>query len=124
MQRGALTTFRNSRLSAKGTPVKSFAKIACAMIALTALAACTAGSADARHMTQGGPLSQFLVGLWHGVIAPVALIIEIVNQFAPHATPWPLHMFEKDGGVLYDLGFYLGMAGAPSALFASRRRLV
>ncbi len=106
--------------------MKSFAKIACAVIVLSALGACTAGSADAQHMAQTGGVSQFLLGLWHGLIAPVTLLVEIINQFAPHGTPWPLHMFEKDSGALYDLGFYLGIAGGPSVIFvgARRRRVV
>jgi hypothetical protein len=102
--------------------VKSFARIACAVIVLSALSACAAGSADAQHMAQSGPVSQFLLGLWHGVIAPVTLLIEVVNQFAPHRTPWPAHMFEKDSGVIYDIGFYLGIAGGPSVIFVSGRR--
>jgi hypothetical protein len=104
--------------------MKPIAKIACAVISLSALAACTAGSADAQHMAQNGGVSQFLLGVWHGLIAPVTLLIEVVNKFAPHGTPWPLHMIEKDGGVFYDLGFFLGMAGGPSALFVSSRRRV
>jgi hypothetical protein len=31
-------------------------------------------------------------------------------------------MFEKDSGVLYDIGFYLGIAGGPSTLLATQRR--
>jgi hypothetical protein len=102
--------------------VKPIVKIACAAILLSVLCACTAGSADARHMAESGPLSQFLLGLWHGVIAPIALIIEVVNRFIPHGVPWAVHMFEKDGGVFYDVGFYLGIAGGPSVVVVNARR--
>jgi hypothetical protein len=68
-------------------------------------------------------LSQLLLGFWHGVIAPATLIGEIINRFAPHALPWTLRLYESRGtGVAYDAGFYLGLAGAPSIVFAGRPR--
>ena len=104
--------------------MKPIAKIACALIVLSLLSACVAGSAEAHHMAQSGGLNQLLLGFWHGLIAPVTLVVEIINQFAPHATPWPVRFFERDSGVLYDIGFYLGLVFGPSALFATSRRRV
>lgn len=101
--------------------MRPLAKIACALIVLSTLSACAAGSQEAHHMAQSGALSQFLLGVWHGVIAPVTLIVELVNHFAPHALPWTLHFFEKDSGVFYDLGFYLGLGGGPVIYLNSRR---
>jgi hypothetical protein len=102
--------------------MKPVAKIACALIVLSTLAACAAGSAEAHHMAQSGGLSQFLLGVWHGVIAPVTLVVELINHFAPHVLPWTLHFFERDSGVFYDLGFYLGLGGGPVIFASSRRR--
>jgi hypothetical protein len=95
------------------------------MVLLAALSACVAGSAESQHAAAGGVLSQLLLGFWHGLIAPVTLIVEIVNYFAPHILPWTLRMYEPKGtGVLYDLGFYLGLAGSPVVIFRGwpRRR--
>ena len=93
-------------------------KAACMGVALLALSACVAGSAGSEHAAAGGALSQALLGLWHGIIAPVTLIVEIVNKFAPHTLPWPAHLYEtKDTGVPYDIGFYLGLVGSPLAIF-------
>ena len=102
--------------------MRPIGKITCALIVLSMLGACTAGSAEAHHMAQSGGLSQFLLGVWHGLIAPVTLVVELVDHVAPHALPWTLHFFEKDSGVFYDLGFYLGLGGGPVIVTHSRRR--
>lgn len=102
--------------------MKPIARIVGALIVLSTLGACAAGSAEAHHMAQSGALSQFLLGVWHGLIAPVTLVVEIINHFAPHVLPWTLHFFEKDSGVFYDLGFYLGVGGGPVIFVNSRRR--
>ena len=88
--------------------------ITCGVLALLTLGACVAGSAESQHAASDGALQQFLLGLWHGVIAPVTLIVEIVNRLAPHVLPWSAHLYEsRDTGVIYDIGFYLGLAGGP-----------
>jgi hypothetical protein len=98
-------------------------RIAAVMVAALALAACAAGSADSTHAASGGMLSQALLGFWHGVIAPLTLIGEIINRFFPHLLPWQVHMYEtKATGAAYDLGFYLGLAGGPSFVFGRRWR--
>jgi hypothetical protein len=84
------------------------------LIVLLALTACVAGSQESQHAAAGGMLSQLLLGLWHGVIAPVTLIVEVINHFAPHLLPWTVRLYEaKDTGTAYDVGFYLGLAGSP-----------
>lgn len=91
------------------------------LVAALSLSACVAGSGESAHAASGGMLSQFLLGLWHGIIGPVTLIIEIVNRFFPHVLPWRAHLYEtKAAGLAYDVGFYLGLAGGPS--FAISRR--
>ena len=101
---------------------RSHAVMASAILVVAlSLSACVAGSAESAHTASGGMLSQFLLGLWHGIIGPVTLIIEIINRFFPHVLPWRAHLYEaKVTGVAYDLGFYLGLAGGPS--FAISRR--
>ena len=79
-----------------------------------ALAACAAGSAKSQHAASGGVLSQLLLGFWHGLIAPVMLIIEVIDKFAPHLLPWDVKFYESRGtGVIYDVGFYFGLVGSP-----------
>jgi hypothetical protein len=98
-------------------------KVAAAVLAVLALSACVAGSGESAHAASGGLLSQFLLGLWHGVIGPFTLIGEIINRFFPHVLPWQMHLYEtKAKGVAYDLGFYLGLAGGPSFAFGRRWR--
>jgi hypothetical protein len=94
--------------------MKRSVMMTCGVLALLALGACAAGSDASQQAASGGTLQQFLLGLWHGVIAPVTLIVEIVNKFAPHTLPWSVHLYEaKNTGVIYDIGFYLGLAGGP-----------
>jgi hypothetical protein len=103
--------------------MKQVARIACAAAAVLLLGACVAGSGESQHAAAGGWLSQLLLGFWHGVIAPVTLIGEIINAFAPHALPWTVRLYETKGAkVAYDVGFYLGLAGGPSILFTRGRR--
>ncbi len=86
---------------------------ACLVLCLT-LGACVAGSAESHHSAASGAIGQALLGFWHGLIAPMTLLVEIVNHLAPHLLPWKTRLFEPDGtGVLYDIGFYLGLAGSP-----------
>jgi len=104
--------------------MRPITKTVCAGVVLLALDACTAGSAASHAAASGGDLPQFLLGVWHGLIAPVTLIIEVINRLAPHVLPWSVHMYEsKNVGVAYDVGFFLGMGGGPSILWGwSRRR--
>lgn len=91
-----------------------------AVVLILALCACAAGSAESVHAASGGDLSQFFLGVWHGLIAPVMLVIEVIDRVAPHVLPWSVRMYEaRDTGVLYDVGFYLGLAGSP-VIFVSR----
>ncbi|MHB8528174.1 MAG: hypothetical protein ACYC8V_01510 [Caulobacteraceae bacterium] len=94
-----------------------------AMLAI--LAACAAGTPEAHHAAQAGPASSFVLGLWHGFIAPLALIIEIINGLLPGVLPWSFHLYETSAASLpYDLGFYLGLAGGPGILWSRWRRRV
>jgi len=96
------------------------------VVLLLALGACVAGSAESEHAaSSGGLLSQLLLGVWQGLIAPLMLVVEVIDQFAPHLLPWTVRFYEARGtGVVYDVGFYFGLVGSPLLLGAgwSRRR--
>jgi hypothetical protein len=90
-----------------------------------ALAACAAGSGESQHAASGGVLSQLLLGIWHGLIAPLMLIVEVIDKFAPKLLPWSVRFYEARGtGVVYDIGFYFGLVGSPLLVHTgwSRRR--
>ncbi len=94
---------------------------ATAVVMLLALGACVAGSGESAHSADSGLVGQFFLGLWHGIIAPFILIVEVVNRIRPHTLPWTVHIYEiKAQGAAYDVGFYLGLVGGPS--FAWTRR--
>ena len=99
------------------------AKIAAvAGLLLFSLAGCAAGSTDAHAAAAGGLIPEFFLGLWHGLIAPVTLIMEIANWLLPHVLPWKPQMFESGTGVAYDIGFFLTVSGGPHFVLYSRRR--
>ena len=83
-------------------------------IILLCLAGCAAGSAASHHAAEQGSLYQLLLGFWHGLIAPVTLILEIINRLVPRALPWHFRLYEVAAtGVPYDIGFYIGLLGGP-----------
>jgi hypothetical protein len=99
-------------------------KLALVGVALFGLAACAAGSAASHQAAQGGALSEIMLGVWQGLIAPFTLIGEIVQSVAPRVLPWTFRVYEPNGtGVLYDVGFVLGLIIGPSFLWmrAARR---
>lgn len=65
-----------------------------------------------------GNVAGVLLGLWHGVIAPVTMVLSFFN---PDVTMYEVH----NDGSQYNLGFLLGVAiffVALGAIFGSRRR--
>ena len=103
--------------------MKRVAVLALAGFALLSLAACTAGSPSAEHAASQGFIVQFVLGFWHGLIAPFTLICELIDKFAPKLLPWHVHLYQSGAGVAYDVGFYLGLAGSPVA-FVHRNRYI
>ncbi len=78
------------------------------------LGACVAGSAESSHAAAGGDIALLFLGLWHGIIGPAMLIVEVVDRFVPHLLPWTVRFYEPHANsALYDLGFYFGLAGSP-----------
>jgi hypothetical protein len=114
---------RGRASGAKPTATSWRGLAACAL--LLGLAACAAGSEASNQAAQAGSVSEVVLGFWHGLIAPIALIGEIINRISPGTLPWSFKLYEvRNLGVLYDLGFYLGLVAGPSILWtgASRRR--
>ena len=98
-------------------------KIVACTILLLELCACAAGSADAQHAAHSGGLSTFVLGFWHGLIAPVTLIVEVINEFATRgALPWSPHFYQEGAGVIYDVGFFIGLIAGPSVLWSGSLR--
>jgi hypothetical protein len=103
--------------------MNNLAKAVLAAGILLTLAACAAGTNEAHQAVSGGIVSQFVVGFWHGLIAPVTLIVEVVNKVFPRLLPIKWRLYETSGAtVAYDVGFYLGLAGGPSVFLSRRRR--
>jgi hypothetical protein len=89
-------------------------KVAVGAIILLCTAGCAAGSAASHHAAGQGPLYQIILGFWHGLIAPVTLLLEIIDRLVPHALPWRFRLYEVSAsGVPYDIGFYIGLVGGP-----------
>ena len=60
----------------------------------------------------------FLLGLWHGFIAPISFIVSLFSEkIRIYAVP--------NSGKWYDFGFMLGISGFSGGIFAgSRKRAV
>ena len=84
------------------------------------LAACAAGTPDASRAASGGALSELVLGFWHGLIAPITLLIEVIHRYAPNVLNLTWRMYGSNGSVPYDIGFYFGLAGGPSLFFWRR----
>ena len=90
---------------------------------LLAVSACAAGTEASQTAAQTGVLNQLLLGFWHALIAPFTLIGEIINELAPGALPWSFRMYEARGtGVVYDVGFFIGLFAGPSVIWTGSRR--
>ena len=119
--RGTSPTRRASSLALVRV-MKHPLRIAAFVLLAVGLAACAAGSPEAHQATAGGPIALLALGFWHGIIAPVTLIVEIINTFAPAAIPVHWHMYQASADSMpYDVGFYFGLAGGPTFLFSRRR---
>lgn len=95
--------------------------VALATLAL-GLSACAAGSTDAAEAAQSGGVSVFVLGFWHGLIAPITLLVSAINEFATGALPWSARMYQDGGGVVYDIGFFIGVIAGPSILWTGSLR--
>ena len=87
-----------------------------------ALSACAAGSHDAQQAAHAGGVSLFVLGFWHGLIAPLTLIVEAINAFASGSLPWSPRMYQEGAGVVYDIGFFIGIIAGPSIIWSGSLR--
>ena len=87
------------------------------------LTACAAGGPEAATAAHQGWLMQFLLGLWHGIIAPVTLLVEVGHKLWPNTIPWAIRLYEtRADSVVYDVGFFLGLGGGPTIVVRRWRR--
>ena len=99
------------RPSRSTSAVPRTVRIALSLAALLALAACTASQLD----ISGPRAPGFLLGFWHGLIAPVTFLVSLFDeQVRIYAFP--------NGGRWYDFGFMLGIGGFSGGVFAGSRR--
>ena len=99
--------------------MKRVFKLIAVMAAASTLAACVAGSGESAHAASGGLVALFALGLWHGIIGPITLLVEIINAVLPHLLPWKAHLYEtKAAGAAYDIGFCTGFGGGPLAAWS------
>jgi len=81
-------------------------------LSLVVLAGCAATAAGV--VLPGPDRPGFWLGLWHGLILPIAFLVSLFNDHvAVYAVP--------NAGHLYDLGFTLGAILIPSPSLAARR---
>ncbi|HOX91983.1 MAG TPA: hypothetical protein PLC54_03610 [Spirochaetales bacterium] len=94
-------------------------RIACIIIAilcLVALSSCLPGDGKNNVAKPAG----FFTGFWHGLIAPISLIVQIFNK--------AIRVYEQaNTGFWYDLGFWIALSGgaggsAVSVRYSRRRR--
>jgi len=80
---------------------KSILKIAILTLIIIVLTGCTFAG-DSSSLASGTP--GFLMGIWHGIVAPYTLIVRFFLDIKMYAIP--------NSGIGYDLGFLLGIIGA------------
>lgn len=81
----------------KNSVIKILVLVLCVVI----LAGCTfAGT----HSTFTAGTPGFLMGVWHGTVAPYTLIVRFFIDIKMYAIP--------NSGFTYDLGFLLGLVGS------------
>ncbi len=102
--------------------MKRLIVLICVAGLMAGLAACAAGTPEASHAAAGGPLSQLLLGFWHGIIAPLTLLVEVIQKLAPSLLHLSWRMYGGGQSIAYDVGFYFGLAGGPTALWSRRWR--
>ncbi len=82
------------------------------ILALLLLSACAPGTL--RYKDQARP-ANFFHGIWHGWIAPVSLIWQLLDSsirvYEPNNTGWT-----------YDFGFYIAIVGGFGGFALSRKR--
>ena len=89
-------------------------RVSAIVVLAIALAACAAGGVESAETTHQGMFALFLLGVWHGIIAPITLLVEVLHKLWPHAVHWTIRLYEtRANSVAYDLGFFFGLGGGP-----------
>ena len=89
---------------------KTFGVSALGVVAAMALAGCAAGGGTYSPTDQAG----FFSGIWHGWIAPLALIAHIFDG--------DIRIYEtNNNGIWYDVGFYIAVISGFGSLGLRRR---
>lgn len=81
--------------------IKDEFKFLWVVLILLGLTGCTFAG-DTSSFTDGTP--GFLMGIWHGLLAPISLILRFFLDIQMYEIP--------NSGLGYDLGFLLGVIGA------------
>ena len=84
------------------------------LVAPLLVGACFASQAPLAGAGQTIRPAGFLLGLWHGFIAPIAFIVSLFSDHVRiYAAP--------NNGLWYDFGFMLGISGFSGGIFAGSR---
>ena len=91
---------------------RALALALCLSLCALCLSGCLAGVTEYEPDSPPG----FLTGVWHGWIAPLSLVMQLLGVEG-------VRMYETaNGGVLYDLGFYMAVIAGFGGLALIRRR--
>jgi uncharacterized spore protein YtfJ len=88
--------------------------VALIVAAVLILAACAAGPNEVAN-SAGAKDAGFWLGLWHGLICPIAFIVSLFND---NVNVYEVH----NNGDWYNFGFVLGIVLVAGSGGASRRR--
>ncbi len=92
-------------------PTARRAAVVLIVVAAVATAACLPGTPQA---TRSGPPG-FLVGIWHGWIAPLSLVLGFLNP--------GIRIYEaRNAGWAYDCGFYIAIISGFGGFSLFRRK--
>lgn len=76
----------------------------CVALAAVALTACAPGPNPQAGTTGDAGAAGLLLGLWHGLIAPVTFVISLFTN--------TVNIYDvRNSGNWYDVGFFLGIVG-------------
>ena len=85
-----------------------------ALALIVLVAACTA-TQPALNTPPSAETPRFLLGLWHGMIAPITFVVSL---FSEHVRVYAY----PNAGRWYDFGFMLGIGGFSGGIFAGSRK--
>jgi len=85
-------------------------------LSIIALSGCASRNELAGTYGEGGEIAGFWLGLWHGIILPISLIISFFNK--------NINIYEvHNSGLGYNIGFLLGMFAWITEAFERGRKV-